>query len=236
VIDLAAVAPETKNLRLRGRLDGRRVVPYFSRAEIENGAAPVAGKEIVFVDDPIEAFFLQIQGSGRVRLDSGEEVRIGYADQNGHPYQSIGRYLVDKGELKIGEASMQGIQAWARANPARLPELLNQNPSFVFFRELPPADTGPIGALGVPLTAERSIAVDPRFVPLGAPVYLATTRPNSDLPLERLVLAQDTGGAIRGAVRADFFWGTGPEAGSLAGRMRQQGRMWVLLPKEMPAP
>jgi membrane-bound lytic murein transglycosylase A len=236
VIDLAAVAPETKNLRLRGRLDGRRVVPYFSRAEIENGAAPVAGKEIVFVDDPIEAFFLQIQGSGRVRLDSGEEVRIGYADQNGHPYQSIGRYLVDKGELKIGEASMQGIQAWARANPARLPELLNQNPSFVFFRELPPADTGPIGALGVPLTAERSIAVDPRFVPLGAPIYLATTRPNSDVPLERLVVAQDTGGAIRGAVRADFFWGTGPEAGSLAGRMRQQGRMWVLLPKEMPAP
>ncbi len=249
VIDLAAVAPETKNMRLRGRLDGRRVVPYFARAEIENGAAAqVAGKEIVYVDDPIEAFFLQIQGSGRVRLESGEELRIGYADQNGHAYQSIGRYLIDKGELKLGEASMQGIQAWARANPARLGELLNQNPSYVFFRELPPADTGPIGALGVPLTAERSIAVDPRFVPLGAPVYLATTRPAlvergtrslpppSDVPLERLVIAQDTGGAIRGAVRADFFWGTGPEAGALAGRMRQQGRMWVLLPKEMPAP
>lgn len=237
VIDLAAVAPETKNMRLRGRLDGRRVVPYFSRAEIENGVATqVNGKEIVYVDDPIEAFFLQIQGSGRVRLDSGEELRIGYADQNGHAYQSIGRYLIDKGELTPGEASMQGIQAWARANPARLGELLNQNPSYVFFRELPPADTGPIGALGVPLTAERSIAVDPRFVPLGAPVYLATTRPNSDVPLERLVIAQDTGGAIRGAVRADFFWGTGPEAGALAGRMRQQGRMWVLLPKEMPPP
>jgi membrane-bound lytic murein transglycosylase A len=236
VIDLAAVAPETKNMRLRGRLDGRRVVPYFSRAEIDNGTAQVAGKEIVYVDDAIEAFFLQIQGSGRVRLDSGEELRIGYADQNGHAYQSIGRYLVENGELKLGEASMQGIQAWARANPARLGELLNRNPSYVFFRELPPADTGPLGALGVPLTAERSIAVDPRFVPLGAPVYLATTRPNSDVPLERLVVAQDTGGAIRGAVRADFFWGTGPEAGSLAGRMRQQGRMWVLLPKEMPAP
>jgi membrane-bound lytic murein transglycosylase A len=237
VIDLAAVAPETKNMRLRGRLDGRRVVPYFSRAEIENGVATqVNGKEIVYVDDPIEAFFLQIQGSGRVRLDSGEELRIGYADQNGHAYQSIGRYLIDKGELTPGEASMQGIQAWARANPARLGELLNQNPSYVFFRELPPADSGPIGALGVPLTAERSIAVDPRFVPLGAPVYLATTRPNSDVPLERLVIAQDTGGAIRGAVRADFFWGTGPEAGALAGRMRQQGRMWVLLPKEMPPP
>ena len=237
VIDLAAVAPETKNMRLRGRLDGRRVVPYFSRAEIENGVATqVNGKEIVYVDDPIEAFFLQIQGSGRVRLDSGEELRIGYADQNGHAYQSIGRYLIDKGELTPGEASMQGIQAWARANPARLGELLNQNPSYVFFRELPPADTGPIGAFGVPLTAERSIAVDPRFVPLGAPVYLATTRPNSDVPLERLVIAQDTGGAIRGAVRADFFWGTGPEAGALAGRMRQQGRMWVMLPKEMPPP
>jgi membrane-bound lytic murein transglycosylase A len=237
VIDLAAVAPETKNMRLRGRLDGRRVVPYFSRAEIENGVATqVNGKEIVYVDDPIEAFFLQIQGSGRVRLDSGEELRIGYADQNGHAYQSIGRYLIDKGELTPGEASMQGIQAWARANPARLGELLNQNPSYVFFRELPPADSGPIGALGVPLTAERSIAVDPRFVPLGAPVYLATTRPNSDVPLERLVIAQDTGGAIRGAVRADFFWGTGPEAGALAGRMRQQGRMWVLLPKDMPPP
>jgi membrane-bound lytic murein transglycosylase A len=246
VIDLAAVAPETKNMRLRGRLDGRRVVPYYSRAEIENGTARVAGKEIVYVDDAIEAFFLQIQGSGRVRLGSGEELRIGYADQNGHAYQSIGRYLVEKGELQLGEASMQGIQAWARANLARLPELLNQNPSYVFFRELPPADTGPIGALGVPLTAERSIAVDPRFVPLGAPVYLATTRPSvvergtptlpppADAPLERLVIAQDTGGAIRGAVRADFFWGTGPEAGSLAGRMRQQGRMWVLLPKDMP--
>lgn len=234
VIDLTSVAPETKHLRLRGRLDGRRVVPYYSRAEIENGAAPVAGKEIVYIDDPIEAFFLQIQGSGRVRLESGEELRVGYADQNGHPYQSIGRYLVATGELQLGEASMQGIQAWARANPARVVELLNQNPSYVFFRELPPADAGPIGALGVPLTAERSIAIDPRFVPLGAPVYLATTQPNSSVPLERLMIAQDTGGAIRGPVRADFFWGTGPDAGLLAGRMRQQGRMWVLLPKGMP--
>jgi membrane-bound lytic murein transglycosylase A len=235
VVDLAAVAPETKGLRLRGRLDGRRVIPYYTRAEIENGAgAAVAGREIVYVDDPIEAFFLQIQGSGRVRLESGEELRIGYADQNGHPYQSIGRYLVEAGELKLGEASMQGIQAWARANPERVAELLNRNPSYVFFRELPAVDAGPIGALGVPLTAERSIAVDPRFVPLGAPVYLATTQPNSSVPLERLTIAQDTGGAIRGPVRADFFWGTGPEAGLLAGRMRQQGRMWVLLPKGMP--
>ncbi|MCL4801645.1 MAG: MltA domain-containing protein [Burkholderiales bacterium] len=247
VIDLASVAPETRHLRLRGRVEGRRVVPYYTRAEIERGEAPVVGKEIVWVDDAIEAFFLQIQGSGRVRLRSGEMLRIGYADQNGHPYASIGRYLVDQGELALEQASMQGIQAWARANPARVAELLNQNPSYVFFRELPPgnpadglnaltADRGPPGALGVPLTAGRSIAVDRRFIPLGAPVYLATTQPNSDVPLARLVMAQDTGGAIRGPVRADFFWGTGREAGRLAGRMRQTGRMWVLLPLGFPLP
>jgi membrane-bound lytic murein transglycosylase A len=247
IIDLASVAPDTKNLRLRGRIEGRRVVPYYSRAEIEDGRAPVAGKEIVWVDDPIEAFFLQIQGSGRVRLPDGETIRIGYADQNGHPYASIGRYLVEQGELTVDQASMQGIQAWARANPARVATLLNQNPSFVFFRELPLGDrtrengneasyVGPIGALGVPLAAERSIAVDRRYVPLGAPVYLATTWPNSETPLERLMIAQDTGGAIRGPVRADFFWGTGREAGRLAGRMRQDGRMWVLLPNGYPVP
>ncbi|MCX7892102.1 MAG: MltA domain-containing protein [Burkholderiales bacterium] len=236
VIDLAAVNPELKGLRLRGRLDGRRVVPYYSRAEIDNGAAPVAGKEIVWVDDPVEAFFLQVQGSGRVRLEDGRFLRVGYADQNGHPYRSIGRWLVESGELPVGEASMQGIQRWARANPQRLGELLNQNPSYVFFRELPDADGGPPGALGVPLTPERSIAVDPRHIPLGAPVWLATTRPASDAPLERLVLAQDTGGAIRGAPRADFFWGFGPDAGREAGRMRQQGRMWVLLPRGFPLP
>ena len=236
IIDLAAVAPDTRNMRLRGRLDGRRVVPYWSRAEIEDGKAPVGGKELVYVDDAIEAFFMQIQGSGRVRLANGEELRIGYADQNGHPYQSIGRWLVDRGELALGQASMQGIQAWARANPARVVELLSRNPSYVFFRELPPSPGGPPGAQGVPLTAERSIAIDPRFIPLGAPVYLATTHPNSSVPLERLMVAQDTGGAIRGAVRADFYWGTGPDAGLLAGRMRQQGRMWVLLPLGYPVP
>jgi peptidoglycan lytic transglycosylase A len=234
-IDLSAVNPDLRNMRLRGRLQGHRVVPYYSRAEIESGAAPVAGKELVWVDDPVEAFFLQIQGSGRVRLDNGQVVRIGYADQNGHPYQSIGRYLVDRGELQPGEASMQAIQAWAGLHPERLPELLNQNPSYVFFRELPAlaAGAGPVGALGVPLTPQRSVAVDPRYVPLGAPLFLSTTWPSSDLPLNRLVLAQDTGGAIRGPVRADFFWGFGADAGALAGRMRQQGRMWVLLPKDV---
>ncbi|MBX3675567.1 MAG: MltA domain-containing protein [Rhodocyclaceae bacterium] len=230
VVDLAALYPDLKNYRLRGRIDGRKVVPYWSRAELAQQEEQLAGKALVWVADPIELFFLQVQGSGRVDLTDGSRVRVGYADQNGHPYTSIGRWLVEKGELKLEQASMQGIQAWARANPKRVSEMLNTNPSFVFFRELPDNGGGPLGALGVPLTPGRSIAVDPRAVPLGAPVFLATTFPNSDKPLRRLMLAQDTGGAIKGAVRADFFWGFGAEAGAQAGRMRQRGEMWALLP------
>ena len=265
IVDLAEINPELKHLRLRGRLEGRRVVPYYPRAEIERGLPALAGKELLWVDDPVDLFFLQIQGSGRVRLPTGELVRVGYADQNGQPYKSIGRYLVEQGELKLEQASMQGIKAWGVANPAKLDALLNQNPSYVFFRELPqqgggqgsatdgpvatgdpattggpattsgPATTGgPVGALGVALTPERSIAVDPRYIPLGAPVFLATTWPGNAQALARVVLAQDTGGAIRGAVRADFFWGFGDTAGAQAGRMRQSARMWVLLPRRYP--
>lgn len=234
VVDLSAVYPELKSLRLRGRLQGNKVVPYFTRADIEAGSAPMRGKELVWVDDPVDLFFLQIQGSGRVKLENGEVIRIGYADQNGHPYRSIGKWLVEKGELTLDKASMQGIKDWGRRNPERLPELLNANPSYVFFRELPNHLSGPLGALGVPLTAERSIAIDPRGMPLGAPVWLATTRPNSNEPLNRLMLAQDTGGAIRGNVRADFFWGFGDEAGRQAGAMKQRGRMWALLPRDFP--
>jgi membrane-bound lytic murein transglycosylase A len=232
LVDLGELYPELKPMRLRGRLDGRRVVPYFSRAELGERAPTLEDKALLWVDDPVELFFLQIQGSGRVELEDGSRVRVGYADQNGHPYRSIGRWLADKGEMSLDQTSMDSIKAWARANPARLPELLNANPSYVFFRELPAADGGPPGALGVPLTPGRSLAVDPKVIPLGAPVFLATTYPSSDRPLQRLMLAQDTGGAIRGAVRADFFWGFGAEAGAQAGRMRQKGQLWVLLPPE----
>ncbi len=235
VVDLASVSPDVRNLRLRGRLDGRRLVPYASRAEIEARGTLFPAPVIAWTSDPVELFFLQIQGSGQVRLEDGSRLRIGYADQNGHPFRSLGRLLVERGELLLEQASMQGIKAWAAANPARLQEALNQNPSYVFFRELPPAGA-PIGALGVALSPEYSIAVDRRFVPLGAPVYLATTYPLSEAPLERLMAAQDVGGAIRGAVRADFFWGSGPEAGAMAGRMRQQGRMWLLWPRGEPLP
>jgi membrane-bound lytic murein transglycosylase A len=231
VVDLAEVYPELTGLRLRGRLDGRRVMPYYDRAQIAQGRAALAGREIAWVDDAVELFFLQVQGSGRVILENGETLRVGYADHNGFPYRSIGRYLAERGELPLEKASMQGIQAWARANPDKLTELLNVNARYVFFRELPAGLPGPLGSLGVPLTARRSLAVDPEFVPLGAPVYIATTWPLSSRPLNQLMLAQDTGSAIRGAVRADFFWGYGEEAAREAGRMKQPLRMWVLLPR-----
>ena len=234
VVDLASVYPELKGKRLRGRLDGRVLKPYDTAEVInrEGVKAPV----LAWLTDPMDLQFLQIQGSGRVQLEDGRQLRLGYADQNGHPYRPIGRWLVAQGELPLEKASMDGIKAWAEANPERLHELLNANPSYVFFRELPASSGGPVGALGVPLSAGRSIAIDPRFVPLGAPVFLSTTHPLSATPLQRLVLAQDTGGAIKGVVRADFFWGFGADAGREAGRMRQQGSMWVLLPNGVNPP
>jgi membrane-bound lytic murein transglycosylase A len=234
-IELGEAYPELKGA-LRGRLEGRRVMPYYDRSQIESVPATLRGRELLWVDDAIDLFFLQIQGSGRVVLDSGETIRVGYADQNGHPYRSIGRLLVDRGDLPLEQASMQGIKAWVRDHPDQLSPLLNSNPRYVFFRELPANGAGPPGALGVPLTARRSVAVDARYVPLGAPVFLSTTYPNSTRPLNRLMLAQDTGGAIRGAVRADFFWGNGEAAAREAGRMKQRLRMWVLLPNGYAVP
>ena len=234
VIDLASAYPQLKGLRLRGKLDGNRVVPYETRAEIEK-SGKLAGHEIVWVDDVLDAFFLEIQGSGRVYIpESGETIRLAYANQNGRPYRSIGRYLLDRGELKPGQASSQQIRQWIRRNPERLREVLDSNPSYVFFREerIDDPSEGPKGALGVPLTPERSIAIDPRHIPLGAPVFVDTTRPYSSVPLQKLMLAQDTGGAIRGAVRADYFWGFGPQAGEMAGKMKQKLKVWLLLPKQ----
>jgi len=244
VVDLSTLYPELKDKRVRGRVEGRKVVPYWPRADIERGAAPVNGKALAYVADPVEAFFLEIQGSGRIALNDGSVMRLGYADQNGHPYRSVARVLIDRGEMTRDTASMQAIRSWVHAHPSEARALLDENPSYVFFRELPkpPAGSldaaidGPLGSLGVPLLAERTIAVDARHVPLGAPVYLATTRPSSSAPLQRLTMAQDTGGAIRGPVRADFFWGFGTQAGREAGRMRQDGRMWLLWPKGAPLP
>jgi membrane-bound lytic murein transglycosylase A len=238
-VDLAGLYPELKGKRVRGRLEGQKVVPYFSRAELD-GNPSLKGREIVWVDNAVAAFFLEVQGSGRVQLTDGTTIRVAYADQNGQPYRSIGRYLVDLGEMTVDQASAQSIRRWIDLHPQRLREVLNTNPSVVFFREerLADPESGPAGALGVPLTPGRSIAVDPQFVPLGAPVFLATTQPNSTVPLQKLVMAQDTGGAIRGIIRADLFWGFGDAAGESAGRMREQGRMWILWPRDttLPAP
>ncbi|MDI1298887.1 murein transglycosylase A [Methylotenera sp.] len=231
-VELDSLFPELKYKRVRGRLVGNKLVPYYNRADIESEAAPLKGREFIYIDDIIDVFYLQVQGSGLVQLESGEQVHVGYADQNGMTYNSIGRLLVERGELTMANASMNGIKNWARNNPTKLRELLNSNPSYVFFRELPAGLPGPLGALGVPILGERVVAIDPKYVPLGAPVFLSTTEPNSAKPLKRFMMAQDTGGAIKGGVRADFYWGDGNEAGAKAGAMKQSGKIWVFLPKE----
>lgn len=235
-VELGELFPELKGRRVRGRLQGNRVVPYLTRAEIEVEDAPLMGQELAWVDNPVDLFFLQIQGSGRIVFNDGSQMRVGYADQNGHPFRSVGRLLIQRGELPPGQVTLQGIKAWATAHPDQVTELLDANPSYVFFRRLPDNLPGPLGALGVPLTSGASIAVDPRVIPLGAPVFLDTTQPNSKVPLRRLVMAQDTGGAINGAVRADLFWGYGSGTEQKAGSMKQAGRMWLLYPRGLTPP
>ncbi|MBN1140926.1 MAG: murein transglycosylase A [Deltaproteobacteria bacterium] len=235
-IELGELRPEFKELRLRGRVEGKKVLPYWSRAQIDGPQQPLKGQELFWVEDPVELFFLHIQGSGRIVLENGEKIMVGYADQNGHPFRSIGKLLIDSGEMSRDQMSMQNIQAWARRNPDKARRLLDENPSYIFFAELPTAFWTPPGALGLPLTPHRSLAVDRRVIPLGAPVMVSTTWPNSDYPLKNLMFAHDTGGAINGAVRGDFFWGMGNDAGRFAGRMKQKCYFWVLLPKELANP
>jgi membrane-bound lytic murein transglycosylase A len=230
-VDLGEAVADVKHKRLRGRLQGNKIVPYYDREEIDGPKNPLRGLEIAWVDDAVELFFLQIQGSGQIRLPDGSSMRVGYANQNGHPFRSTAGALIRAREIRIEQSSMQGIKAWAQANPQKVQGFLNRNPSYVFFKELQGNLSGPIGTLGVPLTGERSIAVDPRVIPLGPPVYVSTTMPASRAPLNRLVVAQDTGGAILGGVRADFYWGFGDAAGELAGRTKQALKMWALLPK-----
>jgi membrane-bound lytic murein transglycosylase A len=225
IVDLGSLYPELKDRRLRGRLDGRRVVPYPSRAEIA-GAKKFGAPVIAWTDDPVALFFLQVQGSGRIRLDDGETLYVGYADQNGHLYHAVGSTLVARGTLRVEDVNLDSIRAWLAANPAQAEDVLNSNPSYVFFaRREQPA----IGALSVPLTPRRSVAVDPAFIPLGAPLWLDTTLPDA-APFRRLVFAHDTGGAIKGPLRADVFFGFGAEAERLAGNMKSPGRVFVLLP------
>jgi len=207
--------------------------PAPSRAELMSSGM-LQGSEIAWVQDPVAAAFMQIQGSGKIRLEDGRILRLGFAGTNDQPFKSFAQWLLDHKDITRSEATMQGISQWAKRNPDRVNAMLNANPRFVFFKELPSnvdADLGPDGALGVPLTAERSIAVDLQALPLGAPVFLSTTRALSGQTIQKLVMAQDTGKAIVGGVRADYYWGSGDTAGEIAGRMKQNGKMWLLLPR-----
>ena len=230
-VDLGALYPELNNKSVRGRLVGRRVVPYFARGEIDNQPSPLAGNELLWVDDPIALFFLQTQGSGRVQLPSGETIMVGYADQNGYPYTAIGRTLVERAGLAIEAIDAPTIRAWLSSHPTEAQAVMNTNASYVFFAERDPTLPGPLGALGVPLLPERAIAVDPAYFPLGVPVWLDTTLPDGARPYRRLVFAQDTGGAIKGPLRADLFFGEGMQAETYAGRMRAPGKFYVLQPR-----
>jgi membrane-bound lytic murein transglycosylase A len=242
-VDLGEFRDSLKGQRIAGRVRDGRLKPYEDRAAIETGALAGKNLELVWLDDAADAFFLQVQGSGLVQMPDGKQMRVGFAAQNGHGYVAVGKVMIERGLLSREEVSMQSIRAWLRANPSAAAELLRQNPSYVFFRELPaPKDDsdGPPGAQGVALLPGRSLAVDRGLHAMGLPLWLAATRPSAqpphdDLPLQRLMVAQDTGGAIRGAVRGDVFWGHGPEAESIAGRMKHPGKIWLLLPRSVAA-
>ena len=222
-VDLAQFRDALKGKKIRGRVEGRNFIPYFARADIvDSNALAAKGLELAWAADPIELFFLQIQGSGRLRLPDGSVMRIGYDDQNGRDYTGIGKLMKDRGLIQAG--SMQDIMAYLRANPEEGRKIMNENKSFVFFRELNGA--GPIGAMGVAVTGEASVAADPAFVPLGAPVMLSLDRGEAN----GLWVAQDTGGAIKGANRFDTFWGAGERARSIAGGMSARGTTLLLLP------
>lgn len=234
-INLGEFRDELAGTQLAGRIVDNKLVPYYSRAEINNGALRGRGLEVLWLADPVDTFFLHIQGSGRVLLPDGSHVRIGYAGRNGRRYTSIGRELVAMGAMPLRDVTAPAIRDWLDAYPAAGVELMNRNESYVFFRVV--EGEGPLGAQGIPLTPGRSMAVDPAFIPYGVPLWLDTTDPLvKGAPLRRLLVAQDTGSAIKGPVRGDVFWGFGDEAARRAGLMKQEGTYYVLLPKSATPP
>ena len=231
MVNLGEFRDELKGQRIAGRVVTGQLKPYEDRAAIEDGKLPAPqDKVLVWVDSAVDAFFLQIQGSGVVSLPDGSALRVGYDAQNGHPYYAIGKELLKRGHLKQGDVSMQSIRAWLEKNPVEGRDVMRLNKSYVFFRK--PDKDGAVGGEGLVLTAGRSIAVDRSLMPYGMPVWIDTEAPRpNDARLTRLMIAQDTGGAIRGPVRGDFFWGFGPEAEDRAGLMKSKGSWWFLLPK-----
>jgi len=226
IVDLSSIYPDLKNYRLRGKLKGNKLVPYHTRKE--SSKIDIDAEVICYVDSKIDLFFLEVQGSGRVLLDNDETIFIGYGNQNGHKYKSIGRYLVDKGEIPLDEISLQSIRAWFDKNPSRVEEVLNHNNSVVYFQQRQQRATG---SLGIPLTPKRSIAVDRRFIPLGSMLYCNAEQNN--VKFNQIVQAQDTGGAIKGTIRADMFLGFGDEAREVAGELKAPLKLWILLPKDL---
>jgi membrane-bound lytic murein transglycosylase A len=234
-VDLGAFRPDWRGQTLAGRIEKNRLVPYHDRAAIEGGALAGRGLEILWVDDAADAFFLHVQGSGRVTMKDGSTVRLGYAARNGHAYTAIGRALVEQGVIAAERVTMQAIRDWIAAHPAEGAALMRQNRSYIFFREL--AGEGPLGAEGVALTPERSLAVDPAHLPFGLPLYVATRDPlDPARPLGRLALAQDQGSAIKGPLRVDLFFGAGPKARAYAGALKHPAELFVLRPKNLPPP
>ncbi len=230
MVDLGKFREELKGQRIAGRVKGGDLVPYETRAQIVAGEWPHNDKVLVWVDDAVDAFYVQIQGSGIVTLEDGSEIRIGYAGQNGHPYTAIGRELIARGAMTKEDVSMQAIRDWLAANPDQADEVMNVNKSYVFFTEI--SGEGPLGGENVALTPLRSLAIDRSIFPYGLPFWLEAEHPVEKSMIRRLMVGQDTGGAIRGAVRGDVFWGHGEEAERMAGPMKSKGRYWVLLPKK----
>lgn len=230
MVDLGDFRDDLKGRRIAGRVSGKRLKPYEDRSDIVGNGLGDKADILLWVDDPVALFFMHIQGSGRVSLPDGKSVRIGYAAQNGHPYFAIGRKLIDLGHIAREDMSMQAIEGWLKNNPDQADAIMNTNPSYIFFRILD--GEGPVGAENVPLTPLRSLAVDRTKIPYGTPLWLDAEHPTQDdRRLQRLMIAQDTGGAIRGVIRGDVFWGHGREAEQNAGPMKSEGRYWVLLPK-----
>lgn len=226
--DLGEFKPELKGQKVAGKIVKQKLKPYDDRALISQNSLETRAQPLIWVDDPVSAFFLEIQGSGRVNLPDGSIVRVGYDAQNGHPFVPIGRVLADEGEIEK-PVTMQKIRAWLKAHPNKSTSMMNRNPSVVFFRKSD--KDGAVGAQGAVLTPMRSMAVDPRFIPLGVPLWLDINDDGNGTAIRRLVIAQDTGGAIKGAVRGDLFCGNGSAAEALAGGLQSNGRYYILLPK-----
>jgi len=227
IVDLSSIYPDLKKYRLRGQLKGNKLIPYNARAQMQDKKNL---EPICYVDSKVDLFFLQIQGSGKVKFQDGTIINVGYANQNGRAYNSIGKFMIAKGYITPDQGSLQGIKKWFEQNPTKIDEVLNVNESYVFFQE---SAKGATGALGIELTAKRNLAVDRNYIPLGMPVFIQTSNPINKQEINQLMIAADVGGAIKGQIRADFFWGNTKEAEETAGKMKQKGILYMLIPNNI---